>query len=154
MVGYEGQDPYRVLGVSRGAPDEVVRAAYRALARQHHPDLGGDAVRMATVNRAWSILRDPARRRLFDRRLDPSRAMAGVARDPVYAGDARGPRAGSTVLDFGRHAGRSIREIAAIDPDYLEWLVRTPSGRAFGDEIGECLENASAAWQQPAAWPR
>jgi curved DNA-binding protein CbpA len=32
------RDPYEVLGVSRGASDADVRAAYRRLAKLHHPD--------------------------------------------------------------------------------------------------------------------
>lgn len=35
-------NPYSVLGISRDAPDAVVEAAYRALAKEKHPDNGGD----------------------------------------------------------------------------------------------------------------
>ena len=44
--GAQGQvveDPYAVLGVARDADDEAVRAAYRRLIAQHHPDRIGDA---------------------------------------------------------------------------------------------------------------
>ena len=33
------EDPYKVLGVARDATPEAIKAAYRKLARQHHPDL-------------------------------------------------------------------------------------------------------------------
>ena len=33
------EDPYKVLGVARDAPDEEIRRAYRKLAKQLHPDL-------------------------------------------------------------------------------------------------------------------
>ena len=36
------EDPYRVLGLHAGAHTRVVRAAYRQLAQEHHPDHGGD----------------------------------------------------------------------------------------------------------------
>ncbi len=36
--GAKGKDPYEVLGVQRGASSEDVRAAYRRLANQYHPD--------------------------------------------------------------------------------------------------------------------
>lgn len=41
-----------VLGVSPSAPDEVVQAAYRTLARTAHPDAGGSDERMSRLNRA------------------------------------------------------------------------------------------------------
>ena len=34
-------DPYRVLGLPRGATLDEVKRAYRRLAKQHHPDSGG-----------------------------------------------------------------------------------------------------------------
>jgi DnaJ family protein A protein 2 len=33
---------YKILGVSKGADDDVIRKAYRKLAITHHPDKGGD----------------------------------------------------------------------------------------------------------------
>lgn len=44
---------WQVLGVEATAPMEVVKAAYRKLAGELHPDKGGDAGAMAMVNRAW-----------------------------------------------------------------------------------------------------
>jgi curved DNA-binding protein CbpA len=53
-----------ILGVAPGATDDVVRAAYRALLRRHHPDVAGPAAtrRAARVIGAYRVLRDqPAR---------------------------------------------------------------------------------------------
>jgi len=61
---------YDNLKVSRGAPQEVVRAAYKALSQKYHPDKNpGDekAARiMAIVNTAYGALSDPQRRKEHD----------------------------------------------------------------------------------------
>ena len=63
-------DPYKALQVDPEAEDEVIAAAYRRLARKYHPDVAtGDeaSARMATINAAWGLIGDPARRAEFDR---------------------------------------------------------------------------------------
>jgi DnaJ-domain-containing protein 1 len=42
-----------VLGVDENASRETVEDRWRALAKKHHPDAGGDAARMAEINAAW-----------------------------------------------------------------------------------------------------
>jgi curved DNA-binding protein CbpA len=57
-------DPYAVLGVDTDVPPDRIAAAYRRLARRHHPDVSpepGAERRMAEINAAWSLLRDPDR---------------------------------------------------------------------------------------------
>ena len=51
-------DPYSVLGVNPTAPPEVVRGAWMALSKVHHPDSGSrpDAARMAEVNAAYEAI--------------------------------------------------------------------------------------------------
>lgn len=55
------RDPYEVLGVPRGASEEEVTKAYRALAKKYHPDLNpGDEVaarRMSEINEAYDSIR-------------------------------------------------------------------------------------------------
>lgn len=45
-------DPFRVLGLSAESSADDVRRARRELAKQHHPDTGGDAEMMRRVNAA------------------------------------------------------------------------------------------------------
>lgn len=75
-------DHYRVLQVTRDAEPEVIERAFRALSRKYHPDLGakGDkqqlTTRMQTINEAYSVLRDPEKRRRYDESLGPVRPSA------------------------------------------------------------------------------
>ena len=56
-------DPYKVLGLSPGASDEEVKAAYRKLAKKYHPDLnpGNEraAERMNEINAAYEQIKNP-----------------------------------------------------------------------------------------------
>lgn len=63
----DGGTHYDTLGVAPTATIDEIRQAYRRKARLYHPDLrpGSDGT-METVNLAWSVLRDPSRRRVYD----------------------------------------------------------------------------------------
>lgn len=50
------------LYVTADAPSEVVQGAYRALAKLHHPDLGGDGKTMRLINHAYEVLTDELKR--------------------------------------------------------------------------------------------
>jgi len=54
----ESPDWARVLHVQPDAPLEVVEAAYRALSKIYHPDLGGDAEKMRELNEAVKEARE------------------------------------------------------------------------------------------------
>jgi hypothetical protein len=62
-------------------------------------------------------------------------------REPV--GPGHGPALTTsfdpTRLDFGHYLGSSIEELAMIDPEYLRWLVRHPSGSRYRAEIQRVL---------------
>ena len=59
-------DPYDILGVSRDADDAAVRAAFRRLAKESHPDSGGDTEAFVLCQKAQDLLLDPLRRKVFD----------------------------------------------------------------------------------------
>lgn len=50
--------PYKVLGVSPEAPDEVIKAAHKALAKMHHTDLGGNEAKMKAINEAFETIKE------------------------------------------------------------------------------------------------
>jgi curved DNA-binding protein CbpA len=90
------RDAYAVLGVSPSDSLETIRVAYHALARLHHPDLGGDEKRMAEINGAWVLVRDPMHLRIdLLRRTTPPTPPAGPpwtaqSDEPLWRRRARG----------------------------------------------------------------
>ncbi|OYW28956.1 MAG: molecular chaperone DnaJ [Caulobacter sp. 12-67-6] len=65
------RDYYEILGVTRTADDAGLKAAFRKLAMEHHPDRNGgceDASgRFKEINEAYSVLSDPQKRAAYDR---------------------------------------------------------------------------------------
>jgi curved DNA-binding protein CbpA len=153
-------DPYRVLQVVPTAEQEVIVAAYRALARKYHPDRDASAAaafRMRELNLAYKIVREAAVRAAHDRGRRMAAAVAASASPPVAPAISRAtarwrpePRAagrgpgadGGSRLAFGRYAGWSLREIARHDPNYLLWLSRHSSGIRYRTEIYAILRAA------------
>jgi curved DNA-binding protein CbpA len=200
------RDPHDVLGVARGADPKSVKAAWRRLARKHHPDLTGDdpgASRVATrlmaeINDAYEALRraDGERRagiraaggtpagagyegeaprrtggpprpkpsRPVTGRVDttetfrprntttgaasrlaghPPRAKGRSQTEPPRASDPTGPLQRGRIhrfrppatppldeahrheMAFGKFRGHTLREIAAFEPSYIDWLAST-----------------------------
>jgi curved DNA-binding protein CbpA len=80
------QDHYEVLGVNPDAPDEVIRAAYRALAAKYHPDRNpsdGDAeLKLKRLNAAFRVLGDPKMRKQYDELTQSPEASDNAPPDP------------------------------------------------------------------------
>ena len=164
MTSAAHNDAYTILGVARGADDETIAAAYRALARRHHPDIAGDRAtrQMMRINAAFDAIRTAELRDEyegdgthvgFDRAPAPGRGgtRSGASgerprahRTPTHDGTGaagRPPgRPSGSVLDFGRHIGWSLGEIARVDPGYLVWLAEKREGRRYVAEIDALLK--------------
>ena len=98
-------DYYATLEVAADAPAATIRSAYRRLAKEHHPDRNDSAAakaRMQSLNEAWAVLGDAARREEFDR--SRPRGRTGPRRPPPSPRPA-GPRPFT-----GDAGGRSLFE--------------------------------------------
>jgi molecular chaperone DnaJ len=71
MSSRHRQDPYEILGVSRGAATEEIKSSYRKLAMKYHPDRNpGDSAaeeHFKELSQAYDILIDPDKRAAYDR---------------------------------------------------------------------------------------
>ena len=76
---------YRLLNVQSDAAPSVIKAAYRALMADHHPDTGGDPEVAALLNEAYAVLSNDARRAAYD----AARAVRNGAHMPFERGSAR-----------------------------------------------------------------
>ncbi|HVM23440.1 MAG TPA: molecular chaperone DnaJ [Sphingomicrobium sp.] len=83
------QDYYDLLGVPRGADDATIKAAYRRLAKEHHPDRKNGCkdseARFKAINEAYDVLKDPQKRAAYDR-FGKAAFQNGGSSDPF--GDA------------------------------------------------------------------
>ncbi len=173
------RDYYKVLQIDPEADAEVIEAAFQVLSARFHPEsdlTGVHEVRLAEISRAHTVLSNPGRRRAYDiERMDrfspmgPGNDVAiplgeGEPAEVVAAPRGLGARiqsgpltetgapAGSSVLDFGRYAGMTLRDIANEDADYLRWLTRHSSGIRFRGEIHRLLrEDPQESYLPPAS---
>jgi curved DNA-binding protein CbpA len=154
MTADPKRNHYRVLMLAENADREIVSTVYRKLAQRYHPDVDPSAEaahRMAEINEAYAVLRDPVKRAKYDAWLTARRDRRQADRfirqqgDVAYgpAGAPVGPPQGS-VVDFGRYAGWTLGQIKRQDPQFLEWLQHAPAGRQLRDEIARLLGQKTA----------
>ncbi len=147
-------DPYRTLGLARGASREEVKRAYRALAKVHHPDAAGEKAlpRFLAIQAAYE--------QLIDGSIAPRGRGSAAARKPweadddrsdatrrAYGGRARGPRpspgAGPTGAGGARPGGRGTTGAAGA-----------PGGRAAGGGTGPAEPTGGGQADRSAGGPR
>jgi molecular chaperone DnaJ len=120
-------DLYRVLGVSKKAPDEEIKKAYRKLARKYHPDRNPDdpkaEERFKEVQGAYDTLSNPEKRKEYD----SGGAFAG------FGGGGAGP--------FGPGAGQAGPFSGADLGDIFSSIFSRGGGRAQPRQVrGRDLE--------------
>ena len=98
------RDFYEVLGVGRNADEKELKAAYRKLAKQFHPDASpGDKTSEAKfkeISEAYDVLKDPQKKAAYDRFGHQAfeGGMGGAGRGPGGAGF--GPEFNSSMSDI------------------------------------------------------
>jgi molecular chaperone DnaJ len=126
------KDFYKILGVSKDAPEAEIKKSYRKLAREFHPDSNpGDAkaeAKFKEISEAFSVLSDAEQRKEYD----AVRAMGGGARftaggqgqgggfedvfSNLFGGGGRGfPGGFGGGFDFGPAAGVDLTARTSID---------------------------------------
>lgn len=154
---------YEVLMVHPRADGEVIATVYRHLAKRYHPDLDPAPeaqARMAEINEAYEILKDPDKRARYDEILvatggddilrDPKPARKASPREVRQPAGRYGeagpppstPPPSGSILTFGRYRGWSLAQVARFDRDYLEWLQRAPTGRTYKQELDALLRRS------------
>jgi len=57
---------YDTLGVAQNATPEEIKQAFRRLAKEYHPDVGGDAAKFQAISEAYEILINPDKKAHYD----------------------------------------------------------------------------------------
>lgn len=127
-----GGDHYTVLGLTRGADEQAIEAAYLEMSRSYHPDRFIDHpdpdVRMRAkevfikVGQAFGVLSDPRQREAYRRRLEEQATLSGqrfAAEDELGRGEAR-LSAGD--VDGARLCFARAHADAPGEPLFAAWL--------------------------------
>ena len=116
------RDYYEVLGVTRTATEVEITKAWRSLAKKYHPDQNPGDTEVVTkyheVTEAYEVLRDPAKRGVYDQH-----GHAGLA-GAASGGDPRGASAFHDLFDdllgsfFGGGSGGNRRQRSGPRPGH------------------------------------
>ncbi len=103
---------YENLHVTEDAPDEVIRASYRALSLKHHPDTAGDKPqsrwKMQRINDSYAVLSDSQKKAAYDGELRRQRNPRPAQSKPP-----------TSVQPTPRRGQRSPRRIPLHAPGWL-----------------------------------
>ena len=101
----QGKDFYKILGVDEKASADVIKKAYRNLAKKHHPDANQSdpkaAEKFKGIGEAYSFLSDPQKRKQYDQmRRFGSFGFGGARGGPQQRGPGGGADPGISFDDM------------------------------------------------------
>jgi len=128
------KDYYEVLGVTKGAPEEDIKKAYRKLALKYHPDRNPGnkeaEERFKTINEAYAVLSDKAKRQEYD-----AYGMGGFQQRYSQEDIFRGANFGDLFRDLGFGGGDIFSMIFGGQAGRQAGGRQQPQGHDFGDYI-------------------
>lgn len=74
---------YNILGVSETASQDEIKKAYRKLAKDNHPDKGGDEDKFKRISVAYDVLGDPNKRQQYDQQKNNPFAAGGMSMEDM-----------------------------------------------------------------------
>ena len=146
-------DYYTILGVSQDASTRQIKAAYRRLAFQHHPDRNrdtpGSSELMKRINEAYAVISSPVKRREYDelrRQFGSaaySRYQSSHSQQDIYNGSDINTVFEEMARAFGFRGFEHIfREFYGPDSQHFEfkrpriWVRTFTFGRPFSMDTG------------------
>lgn len=106
MVQTTDRSYYEVLGVDKKATTDEIKKAFKKLAREHHPDAGGDENTFKEISEAYEVLSDKEKRDEYDNMLRYGAFSGGGGAGGAGMPFNWGGQGGSwTVTDIGGDGG-------------------------------------------------
>lgn len=117
---------YAILGVPRDADEEMIRSAYRLLARRYHPDrgVGSCSEKFREVKEAYETLIDSGSRHAYDLSLLRAESPISVRVEPISARSGLFQREDAGVFGRVEHPlqGFAHAPHSEIEAFFEEWL--------------------------------
>ena len=145
------KDYYEILGVSKNATSDEIKAAYRKLAKQYHPDLHpGDqanAEKFKEINEANAILSDENKRKQYDYEQEHPGMGGGFG---GFSGFSSGMGGIEDIINsvfgggFGGFGGMSERKVRGAD-------IQQTIELSFLDAINGCTKEIRYMRNEPCS---